>query len=371
MAQNLRKRCVSSRRVIDALARYGRAREGILYYLLSHQTQESFDSSLARLRCAPPPFTSASCRHDSHNFLLPLITMDSSTDSLSTPAQGAHSSRSTKIVDDATSLTSFNPFSEEDEHDQSSYALVSSIFSKVKNTLSAPLSSAGPSATPAYPSAAPERAAPEQRRPSLQYSTSNQSNKSGGDRSHPFSIVASNPAPPLVSLTPVVSETPSYAGEYDRSSSRGDGYYGSETPDGGGYAIPGFPIQDSDARSIRTNVSLRRSASVSKVIRRIQGEGVSRVMFPFSLFLIRVIHQVCLASIGWMTNSARNAMTARASSPPGDASTIAGYAVCGLYLRPFQSSSLRAINRANILLPLRVEHHQRRPLWTRRHGQDL
>lgn len=40
MAQNLRKRCVSSRRVIDALARYGRAREGILYYLL-HITSDS------------------------------------------------------------------------------------------------------------------------------------------------------------------------------------------------------------------------------------------------------------------------------------------------------------------------------------------
>ncbi|KAI0718883.1 hypothetical protein C8T65DRAFT_637242 [Cerioporus squamosus] len=203
--------------------------------------------------------------------------MDSSVDSLTNPAQSAPSSRSrssTKIVDDVTSLTSFNPFSEEDEHDQSSYALVSSLFSKVKSTLSAPLSSAGPSATPAYPSTAPDRAAPEQRRPSLQYSSSNQSNKSGPDKLAPFNIVASNPAPPLVSLTPVVSETPSYAGD-DRPPSRG-GFYGAETTDGGGYAIPGFPIQDSDARSIRTNVSLRRSASVSKVIRRIRGEGLSR-----------------------------------------------------------------------------------------------
>lgn len=43
--------------------------------------------------------------------------------------------------------------------------------------------------------------------------------------------------------------------------------------------IPGFPIQDSDARSIRTAVSVsnvKRSASVSKVIRRIRGEGLSR-----------------------------------------------------------------------------------------------
>src|SRR5271155_1897956 len=48
----------------------------------------------------------------------------------------------TKPVDDVTSLTSFNPFSEEDENDQSSYTLVTSIFSRMKSTLSAPLSSA-------------------------------------------------------------------------------------------------------------------------------------------------------------------------------------------------------------------------------------
>ena len=209
--------------------------------------------------------------HDS-----PFMTaMESSTESLATnPPYSASSSRSrstTKIVDDVTSLTSFNPFSEEDEHDQSSYALVSSLFSKVKNSLSAPLSSAAPSSLPAYPTTAPEKAPPELRRPSLQFSNSNQSNKSGSDRANPFSIVASNPAPPLVSLTPVVSETPSYAGD-DRPPSRG-GFYRPDTPDGGGYSIPGFPIQDSDARSIRTNVSLRRSASVSKVIRRIRGEG--------------------------------------------------------------------------------------------------
>ncbi|KAI0361121.1 hypothetical protein OH77DRAFT_1417327 [Trametes cingulata] len=203
---------------------------------------------------------------------------DHTDDASLNPPGSAPSSRSrssTKLVDDVTSLTSFNPFSEEDEHDQSSYALVSSLFSKVRNTLSAPLSSAGPSATPAHPSTSAGNTAPEQRRPSLQYSNSNQSNKSGPDRPTPFSIVASNPAPPLVSLTPVVSETPSYTGEYDRPPSRG-GFYGPETPDGGGYAIPGFPIQDSDARSIRTNVSFKRSASVSKVIRRIRGEGLSR-----------------------------------------------------------------------------------------------
>ncbi|KAI0652330.1 hypothetical protein C8Q79DRAFT_91782 [Trametes meyenii] len=190
-------------------------------------------------------------------------------------ALSSRSRSSTKLVDDVTSLTSFNPFSEEDEHDQSSYALVSSLFSKVKNTLAAPLSSAVPSTAPAHPSTFAGGTPAEQRRPSLQYSNSNQSNKSGPDRPTPFTINTSNPAPPLVSLTPVVSETPSYAGEYDRPPSRST-FNGAETPDGGGYAIPGFPIQDSDARSIRTNVSFKRSASVSKVIRRIRGEGLSR-----------------------------------------------------------------------------------------------
>jgi 1-phosphatidylinositol-3-phosphate 5-kinase len=44
--------------------------------------------------------------------------------------------------------------------------------------------------------------------------------------------------------------------------------------DGGlyGTTIPGFSIPE-DARSIRTATSVKRSASVSKVIRRIRGEG--------------------------------------------------------------------------------------------------
>lgn len=215
--------------------------------------------------------------HDCHDpdACNPLHSMTDHTDDVSVDSPHSppsfRSRSSTKVVDDVTSLTSFNPFSEEDEHDQSSYALVTSLFSKVKNTLSAPLSAAGPSTAPAHPSTFSGNTAPEQRRPSLNYSGSNQSNKPGPDRPTPFSINVSNPAPPLVSLTPVVSETPSYTGEYDRPPSRGAAY--TEILDGGGYAIPGFPIQDSDARSIRTNGSFVRSASVSKVIRRIRGEG--------------------------------------------------------------------------------------------------
>jgi 1-phosphatidylinositol-3-phosphate 5-kinase len=80
-------------------------------------------------------------------------------------------------------------------------------------------------------------------------------------------------APPLVSLTPVVSEAPSYNNDYG-SPSRSGMLYPYDSQDGKpfGTAIPGFPIQD-DARSIRTTTSLQQSGSVSKVIRRIRGEG--------------------------------------------------------------------------------------------------
>ncbi|EGO31097.1 hypothetical protein SERLADRAFT_353741 [Serpula lacrymans var. lacrymans S7.9] len=189
----------------------------------------------------------------------------------------SRSRSSTKVGDDVTSLTSFNPFSEEDENDQSSYALVTSLFSRMKSSFSVPLSSAAPSSI-TQPNGT---AGAEQRRPSATALHNTQSSfssrSSAADRPNSLSVLPSNPAPPLVSLTPVVSEAPSFTVDYDRSPSRGPLYtpvY--ETPDGGmfGTAIPGFPIQD-DTRSIRTSVSasIHRSASVSKVIRRIRGEG--------------------------------------------------------------------------------------------------
>lgn len=189
-------------------------------------------------------------------------------------------SRSSSKLGDATSLTSFNPFSEEDEHDQSSYALVSSLFSKVRNTLSAPLTSAAAPAVAPVPeksNAVQSTSVVEPRRPSIHYSNSKDSNKSNPDRPNPLHVNLSNPAPPLVSLTPVTSEVPSYV-DMERTPSQGGSFYAPEVPEGGGYGtyIPGFPIQDSDARSIRTvgSTNLKRSDSVSKVIRRIRGEGV-------------------------------------------------------------------------------------------------
>lgn len=187
--------------------------------------------------------------------------------------------RSLKTIDDVASLTSFNPFSEEDEHDQSSYAIVTSLFSKVKNTLAAPLTSAVTSSTPAVqsnPLTIKDAASPE-----------NPQSRSQPERPNSLAIVPSNPAPPLVFLTPVVSEAPSYNAEYDRPPSRGGLFYSPTESNEAlyGTAIPGFPIAD-DARSIRTNGSanLRRTASVSKVIRRIRGEGaLYRCQGPLAL----------------------------------------------------------------------------------------
>ncbi|KAG2367706.1 hypothetical protein BDR07DRAFT_1392731 [Suillus spraguei] len=188
------------------------------------------------------------------------------------PVQSTHSGlpsrsrSSTKLGDDVTSLTSFNPFSEEDENDYSSYAFFAAPLTS--STLSPP------------PNATLGALTGEQRRPTaVSVNISGFSSRSvASERPSSLTVVPSKTAPPLVSLTPVVSDPPSFGTELDRSPSRNGQYtpvY--ETQDGGlfGTAIPGFPIQD-DARSIRTTASLNRSASVSKVIRRIRGEGLSR-----------------------------------------------------------------------------------------------
>lgn len=186
---------------------------------------------------------------------------------------------SVKLPDDTLSLTSFNPFSEDDENDKSSYAIVTSLISRMKNTLSAPLSSSAPATVPPptntnAPPAAPSLA--DQRRSSHAGqslpSTSNFKTPAS-ERPNPLLPPVVAAAPPLVSLTPAQSEV-SFNIEYDRSPSRTGAW---DAMDGGifGTSIPGFPIPD-DARSIRTSASLHRSGSVSKVIRRLRGEGLSR-----------------------------------------------------------------------------------------------
>ena len=197
--------------------------------------------------------------------------------------QAASTSRtSLQKLDDAPSLTSFNPFSEEDENDQSSYAIVTSLLSRVKNTFAPTLATASIPVPPNQPSTSGSRegssTSEPPRRASLHAQNSNIPSRLGPERQIPLHrLSSSRPAPPLVSLTPVTSETPSFNLEYDRPpSSRG--FFPSSVTENGdgpsyGVAIPGFPIQDSDARSIRTTISVTRQGSVSKTMRRIRGEG--------------------------------------------------------------------------------------------------
>jgi 1-phosphatidylinositol-3-phosphate 5-kinase len=193
------------------------------------------------------------------------------------------SSKSRSSSDDVTSLTSFNPFSEEDENDQSSYTIVTSIFSRMKSTLSAPLSSAVGTTSITQSSANitnPSIGSSEARRPSYTSapSGSNWSNSTSrtivSERPNPLIAAPPQRAPPLVSLTPAHSEIPTYSTEYDRPVAQRSPY--SPVTDFGDTmlfgSIPGFPIQD-DARSIKTSTSIHRSGSVSKVMRRLRGEG--------------------------------------------------------------------------------------------------
>ncbi|GJJ05894.1 hypothetical protein Clacol_000081 [Clathrus columnatus] len=179
--------------------------------------------------------------------------------------------KSFKSIDDVTSLTTFNPFSEEDEHDQSSYAIVTSLLSLVKNTLTAPLTSSSTN------------------NPNIQYNNmqpkepppvTNPPPRVQSERPSSLSVISSTtPAPPLVFLTPVISEAPSLGILHDGTPTRGGMAPSPIEPNDPafGTTIPGFPIAD-DARSVRTSGSgnLQRTASVSKIIRRIRGEGLSR-----------------------------------------------------------------------------------------------
>lgn len=161
-------------------------------------------------------------------------------------------------------LTSTNPFAEDDEHDQSSYAYVSSLFSKVRNTFAPPAPK---------PQQAPVSAVPR---------STTETKPRIGERKGSLAVVSKNPAPPLVSVTPVVSEAPSFQHDIESPVSRTGLFSFTSAHDNAvdgpyGTAIPGFPI-DMDARSIKTSTSLghKKNTSVSKIIRRLRGEGLSR-----------------------------------------------------------------------------------------------
>jgi 1-phosphatidylinositol-3-phosphate 5-kinase len=80
-------------------------------------------------------------------------------------------------------------------------------------------------------------------------------------------------------LTPVVSESPSYIPEvevtsraYAHHQKHAHTHSLTDADVAYGTTIPGFPIPD-DVRSVRTVGSLKRTESVSKIIRRLRGEG--------------------------------------------------------------------------------------------------
>ncbi|KAJ1301507.1 hypothetical protein OPQ81_008761 [Rhizoctonia solani] len=184
-------------------------------------------------------------------------------------------------MDSPATLTTHNPFGDDDPGGQSGYDLVTSIFSKVKNTFAANgpsgtgVSGNAPTTPVAPPStneninkptnklvtkvATPTNPPSPSRAPSLKPAT--KSLKPGG----------SNPAPPLVSFAPIAVEQPRYIAEGAYASPQT--YEGVERVYG--TSIPGFAIPD-DARSVRTVASTKRGASVSKVIRRLRGEGLSQ-----------------------------------------------------------------------------------------------
>ncbi|KAG9038840.1 1-phosphatidylinositol-3-phosphate 5-kinase [Tulasnella sp. JGI-2019a] len=198
--------------------------------------------------------------------------------------------------DDPATLTLFgNPFENEEKEDTP----WSSLLSKVKNTFSAPMSGVSSTTSTTVPSSSgttspPIRHADESHTvPNVARRSSN-SNKSivsvgtsaRAIQNKTFPLRQTSAAPPLVSLTPVISEQPSFPGDNHsdggsmRGASPGPGYFGGAMEPGEsshyGHFIPGFPIND-DAKSIRTTASGgRRSESASKVIRRLRGQGLSR-----------------------------------------------------------------------------------------------
>jgi 1-phosphatidylinositol-3-phosphate 5-kinase len=191
--------------------------------------------------------------------------------------------------DDPTRLTSFNPFEEADENDQSSYTLVTALFSRVKNSIASVTTSTNstnspptqPAPTPTVTS--PQPPAADSKRPPLNPHISHATRSSERERKpiHGQSKLrlSSSPAKPLVSLNSVLSDLPSVDRDdrqLDRPPSRTESIpFCEPSPEthGFGTSIPGFQLPD-DARSIRsTTTPIRRSASVSKVIRRMRGEG--------------------------------------------------------------------------------------------------
>ncbi|KAH8835651.1 hypothetical protein DL96DRAFT_1575071 [Flagelloscypha sp. PMI_526] len=208
------------------------------------------------------------------------------------PTFRSRSSTNTNGRTDVTSLTSFNPFAEEDEHDQSSFNFTS-LFEKVRNVVTSGVQNTTSSSSPLEASSTSKDATSQDTRPTphSQSSLTTTAVASVAPSAQKASKKANRPtmsqvsaAPPLVSLTPAQPEVSTYIDSptFERSSSRMSNYTGGYMEDGYGTVgnvIPGFPMpREDDTRSIKTSTSLHRanSNSVSKAIRKIRGEGLSR-----------------------------------------------------------------------------------------------
>ncbi|EJU00051.1 hypothetical protein DACRYDRAFT_117647 [Dacryopinax primogenitus] len=247
----------------------------------------------------------------------------SDTASLAATSTYARSHRTTDDHD-AMSLTTSNPF--EEEQDYTSYQIVSRLMNKVKEAFVPSLGTASPAppSTPALPSipsgsstmtnlADPRQVRSPSARPAPimpNPAPPNPPRVTSPPLSHPsraksptasmraFPIIQANPLPPLVSLTPVTSsvETSNVLATAGPARIHTHGHSHHHLPqamasppsttslypypvEANMTSIPGFPLPD-DARtvaSVGTNGGgLRRTESVSKAIRRIRGEGLSK-----------------------------------------------------------------------------------------------
>src|SRR5258708_6375029 len=176
--------------------------------------------------------------------------------------------------EDVHTLTTFgNPFPDEGEEGNSSYAIMSSLLSKVRNTFSVQ-STPSPSSMNTAQAALPQ--------PELSRNASNprptlpRVPSSSKDRSINAFANARRPAPPLISMAPVISKIPTYLNDPEPPTSRNSDLRSGSPMEGDAIntGIPGFPIQD-DTRSVRTSHSLKRHGTASKVIRRLRGDGTS------------------------------------------------------------------------------------------------
>lgn len=193
--------------------------------------------------------------------------------------------------EDVHTLTTFgNPFPDEGEEGNSSYAIMSSLLSKVRNTFSAQ-STPFPAGTGAVQAVSPQ--------PELARNASNprptlpRMPSTSGDRSIHAPLNARRPAPPLISMTPVISEIPTYLVDPELPTPRNSDLRSGSPMEGDptfNTGIPGFPIQD-DSRSIRTSNSLKRSGTASKVIRRLRGDGTI-ALIPRPYCVLRILSRL-------------------------------------------------------------------------------